>query len=258
MIKFKDLALLGGVFLMSSLFEVAVAEGRVVSLTLVYGYSHFADTRQTASTKKTYTYWPGVTRIELPDCTYFIDYRQMKLYRYDNDEQKCVMYTLDFVELYESTRDVEQSANQLVMREKARQLGSATVKPAKTSENVFNGYPVHDVRLVWGGAAMMKRTAVTPFVTQFGMKFLPEIRNYRVTSEIDGLDDLFYLAASYESIYTANPLLRRIDLLGVVKQLQGVPVMIANGGYKEILQDMSRSGEKDSVFVLPVSCKTAQ
>jgi hypothetical protein len=191
----------------------------------------------------------GMTSVEREGHTDFIDYTHLVLYRYSPTSEECRSYKLRAPGLQAGDMTIEDQ----VLYAKAQEIGYVEVLKVATHETLIRRYPVQAKKIIWGGKAAARRTAAEPALIMYGQLFAPAVEDYSVTTVIDRIDDLFRLAASHEAIYRANPLLRRLDPLGLLGGLQGIPVRIEAEDYVEELNDI-RYGVSGEI-VLPDGCR---
>jgi hypothetical protein len=225
-------------------------EGTVV--TLLYDHKILDPGVVSTARFAKYNFSRGMTSVEREGRTDFIDYTNLVFYRYFQTSEECRSYRLLPSEIAVSDLSIEEQA----LYAKAQKIGSVEVVNVETKENRIRRYPVQDKKVIWGGHAAAQRTATEPSIVMYGQFFTPTVEDYAVTTVIDRIDDLFRLAASHEAIYKSNPLLRRLDPLGLLGGLQGIPVRTRGKDFVEELSDIKYDGAGE--ILLPENCRLTQ
>ncbi len=227
-----------------------MADESEAAVTLLYDHYSTQDAGVVPGARfAAYTYTKNMTRVERGGRTDFIDYTNLVLYRYFQTSDECRIYRLLASDFVVSDLGIEDQA----MHAKMLDIGSVEVVKVATQEKRVREYPVQDKKVIWGGQAAVHRTVTEPAIVMYGQLFSPMVNDYSVTTVIDRIDDLFRLAASHEAVYRVNPLLRRLDPLGLLGGLQGIPVKIRTEEFVEEFRDIRYAGGSAEI-VLPASC----
>ena len=174
----------------------------------------------------TYYLTPSRTMVSRAGDLLVIDYQALQLCRYAYHTGVCNHYLLEG-DSQPATTDAA------VRRRMAALLGSLTIL---ATEN--DGAGDKRVTALWGGATGRFRTAAPMAAEAFGGRFVPERATYTVAplKEFPGFGPLF---TSREKVFTDNPLLRRLDILGLWGALPGMVVCIESedGGRLELVRN---------------------
>ena len=209
-------------------------------LTLVYERSDGS-----ASTSQVeVTIQAAMTRLDDRDRTIFIDYGHRRLYRQEKGSRDCVVYPL------RSSQD--ETGN--ILSDKIKEMAKVAVRQDPTGARTIDGYPAKLARVLWGPGLERARTAVSPEVQQYGLSFTPLWGELWYTASLPGTDQLFRLASQYAPLYAANPLLRRLDPLGLLAELGGVVIVARYGPRHDRLREVRHGDVEAQRMVPPLSC----
>lgn len=198
-----------------------------------------------------YAFQQGLTLLQGNYATLYIDYAHLNLYRYEKDSDRCVRFPLHDP----AAPPADQVKGSEILTRKIFEIGKVKVnREARKRENI-QGYSCQQNIVVFGPDIQRLRTMVTPTVEQYGQSFQPVIAKVWATASLEGMDDLVYLAHTYEPVFQANPLLRQLDPLGLLLKLQGVPIRSRHSRGQETLKE-ARWGQEGEVIVLPSACQS--
>lgn len=216
-------------------------EENVMPLTLAYKRT---DSSNRAS-QLMVTIQAGMTRLDDNERTIFIDYGHRRLYRLEKGSTTCIAYPLPNFQHHEHS----------IIREKMiEELAKIQVQQEGAVEQTILGYPAKQAKILWGPGIERRRTAAPQAVEQYGLRFTSLWGKVWYTSDLPGSKELFRLANEYAPIFQQNPLLRRLDPLGLLAELGGVAIMQQYALHQDILKEVRRGSSETQRMELPVSC----
>jgi hypothetical protein len=186
--------------------------------------------------------------------TVYIDYEKLRLYRYSRKNNSCESFPLN-----DPAKTPGQPAGG---EEQARQdmikiLGSFRVITSGERQKI-QGYACRKKHILFAADLSSSQVAVSPEISRFGQNFTESTVSYWVTTEVQELDTLLYHAGTRHEIFQANPLLRQVDVTGLLEPLQGLPVMIEKKTRQDAIQltlmNISRKSSKDRIPAVPEEC----
>jgi len=166
--------------------------------------SSHADTLQiTVTARKTEI----VSRTEI----LFIDYGKMNLSRLDRFSRQCAVF------------DITATESNNIARETIALLSEIEV--TKRDESQQRKGLCCDKKTVLSGAGMFRFKSMVPKVlVRYGQSFSEAVAEYWVSREIENWKVLQMFVRQREAVFAAQPLLKRIDPLGLVDAIDGFPV----------------------------------
>ena len=163
---------------------------------------------------------PGFTRIDLPEMILFLDYKNGGFYRYDTVNDSCFYYPLGGP----AAKDNEDPAANIT-RERGKLFSEIEELSYDRKDDLL---PVR--RLMFGPLVMGLKTVKTPIFEKFGMDFKPGIADFQLDQNHEKLGELSEIAAYNEGYYKTLPLLRQVDVVGLIQTLGGIPVQMERKG----------------------------
>lgn len=203
-----------------------IASTAMARMDKVVSWSYVADTQsETGSPSREglvqCTITEQLTEVVSTGQVLFIDYVNQSLYRVNPNQQQCVRYTF----------------SNTVQQEKKGRTGL----DAAVSSQLHNSLAVFSVRgsTLWqqiGGIRCNKKTAIAGIhllkqktvsprvVDYYGESITETVGEYWVSDQLTGWDQIQAAASARERAFANNPLLRRIDPLGLFAVLGGLPL----------------------------------
>lgn len=161
-----------------------------------------------------------VSAIEDKQEVIYIDYANHVLYRYQKEDGACLKFPL------RSSYAQAPTAKELISREITQSLASSMKLLTSADRKKINGQGC-TLKNIQFGADLAKSKMVAPLiVNEFNQKFSESMVGYCVSDTIDRLNALKKIARDRSKIYQNNPLLRQLDIVGLVEILNGFPVQI--------------------------------
>ncbi|MBM3163020.1 MAG: hypothetical protein FJZ79_06835 [Chlorobi bacterium] len=155
------------------------------------------------------------TRIETRSEVIGIDYSRLTLCRYRKHDGTTQEFPLHPpASAHEKVRKypVSESDYRLSVTDRRQTIGN---------------YESRLKQILFGADFAKLQTARAPVIRAFGQDFTESVVQYWVSEDVPGLDRLMRIAEKHEALYRSNPLLRRIDLVGLIGILHGFPVGIS-------------------------------
>ncbi len=172
---------------------------------------------QAEGQKVFFTLEPGFTRIEYGDETLFLDYQNSRLFRFDIKTDNCTLFAL-------SKPTDKASDTDLDALERRSRLFAEVEFIGEIGKTEVNGSLCFVKRLLFGPHVIRLLTVRTPVLGRYGQTFSPGFVDFLVHPDHDIFPQLKKIAEYNELFYRSNPLLRQMDLLGLLGQLGGVPL----------------------------------
>lgn len=154
----------------------------------------------------------GLTAVLQQEMSIFIDYKNGVLYNQNGETGKCEQFLLmhDAIEI-DLAEDLEQKA--LLDRSKLF-----------AEIDVLDSYYEGSKTLLFGSTVNRMRRVASPVLRSYGVYFFPGRCDCKIRF-FDGLDpQLLNIAREHEKYFSLNPLLRQIDVLGLIPYVGGVVV----------------------------------
>jgi len=245
-------------FLTTMIISSCLASTTAGSEGTSWAYSKESSTLQDSGTGReiiTYAVSSQIFSITKGNETVFIDYEQLRLYRYRKSENSCKSFPLN-----NPAQTVQESTGreEIALQRMSKLLGSFKVIATDERRKIKN-YKCLKKHILFASDLSFSQMVISPVIKQFGQDFTESMVTYWVTRDIDGFETLLKIARRHKEIYKANPLLRQIDIVGLVEVLEGVPVKIKKKIQKDTeeytLLSVERTSEKDEVFNLPKICR---
>ncbi|WP_163335954.1 hypothetical protein [Desulfopila sp. IMCC35008] len=188
------------------------------------------------------------TVVQSPDSLLIIDYEQLKLVEYHASTGRCDTYPL----VDERTNAKAFSPEERFRQEMVLKLGTAEVV---TKNGFMDTEGFREVVIFWGRLVNLHRTVVPPSVRIYGRCFTAGRDHYWIDDKYEDLDVLLDYGKRRDSVLGLNPLLRRLDISGLVLLLNGVPVQKKDEqGVVEKFETI-KTGSVDSCPRLPAACR---
>lgn len=185
----------------------------------------------------------------------FIDYEQLRLYRFRKSNNSCKSFPLN-----NPAQAVQKptSREEIDLQKVSNLLGSFKVIDNDERWEITN-YNCQKKYIHFAYELSFSQMVKSPVIRQFGQDFTESMVTYWVTKDIDGFDTLLEIASRSKEICKANPFLRQIDMVRLVEVLEGVPIKIKKKIQKDTeeytLLSVERMSEKDELFILPKICQ---
>lgn len=158
-----------------------------------------------------FTVEQGLTRIEYGVETLFLDYSSISLFRIDTRTNECVLFPFS----QQSGAQTDSDSDTLLWEKRGHLFGKVELGGEKGTTR----------RLLFGPDMMRLRTVISPELSRYGQSFFPGIADFIIQYDHHLFPQLEKIAEFNEPYYESFPLLRQIDLLGLLRYLDGVPLL---------------------------------
>lgn len=226
----------------------------VVKLTYAKESKTLQD-NETEKEKITYAVSSQITAFSEASETVFIDYGQLRLYRHNKLNNSCRPFSLKNPT---TTNNTTAEKEEIALQRLSNLLGHFKVI-ATNERKKIKTYNCQRKQIHFAYELSFSQMVVAPTINQFGQNFTESLVTYWVAEEFDSYDFLMKIARKHKGIYNATPLLRQVDMLGLLEALEGVPVKISKKVDKAIreytLFSVEKTSEKDVLFTLPEVCR---
>lgn len=204
-------------FLLSlSTYDQAQSQGLTWEFSRATRDIHGNETKRNIS----YSVNPEITRIEDAKEIIYIDYAKYALYTYNKLDGACLKFPLKSNNITEPV-DTKEGIN----KRNISSIGS--LKVFTTTEHKEIGHYNCSLRHVLFGADLAMFQMVSPLVVhEFNQKFTESMVGYYVSKDVVGLKTLLHTAQKRSVVFKNNPLLRQVDIIGLLEILEGFPVQI--------------------------------
>lgn len=192
-----------------------------------------------------YVFQSGMTVVSSREASRYLDYHGKKLFQYDTASGQCRVFPL------ETAAQSGDSHQHPVPAGVARQLGELTLDKKEVFQTI-GGYTCQQHSVGWGDILLKSRRMIRPEVEQYGMQFAPLRETVWISGSFPEISRLAELADANEPLYQANPLLRRLDPLGIFRRAGGFPVARTAENLQYSLIKIERL---NSLVSLPESCE---
>ena len=201
----------------------------------------------------TYLISPQVTKIRYSNEIIYINYHKHILYRYNKADKVCLKFPLISNNKNKPT-DTEEAL-------KKRNISAiSSLKVFSTTERKEIAQYDCSLKHVMYGADLAMFQMVAPLVAhEFGQSFTESMVGYYVSDEVFGLHTLYKIAQKRSDVFNNNPLLRQIDIVGLLEILNGFPVQI-NQKLRDTdsvttLLGNPEPNKDNTLFILPAECR---
>ncbi len=180
--------------------------------------------------------------------TVFIDYESMQLYRLSSTTKACKVFAIDVQEVASRDQMIAARVRVLMAEISARNNG----EKRKIKNQDCTGMDV-----LLGAGLLRMRTAAPITLDYMGQSFVEITGKYWVNSSIASWQTLQKMISYRQAAFSINPLLKRIDPLGLMGTLGGFPVegveQSKGRRIENILVNLPLSDS--SALVLPFECQ---
>ncbi len=181
----------------------------------------------------TYTVNSSISKIEDANETIFIDYANYTFYRYNRLTKSCITFPLTSEKTNGSPDTPEYLKNRSISL-------AGSLRILNTTEHTTIGtYNCSLKRIMFGADLAKIQMLASPVISEFNQTFTESMSSYSVSNEVAGFTPLLNIARKHKNVLKNNPLLRQIDIVGLLEILGGFPVQISR-----------QSGSKQSVTTL--------
>jgi hypothetical protein len=178
----------------------------------------------------------------------YIDYETMLLYRLDKRSSTCRVFPLDVQESVDRDAIVFANVREL--------MGEIVVKSNGKSQRI-NGVDCSGKTALLGAGVLRMKTLAPVKVEYLGQFFVETTGEYWLGPS---LGELFEERIKYrQTAFTINPLLKRIDPLGLIGLLGGIPIQGEERSKGWNLKSVLVSGPDSlpSTLTIPEECRAA-
>ena len=201
----------------------------------------------------TYFVSPEVTKINHSDEIIYIDYRIHILYRYNKADEVCLKFPL-------ISNNINQPANTKELLKKRNISLISNLKVVSTTDHKeIAQYNCSLKHVMYGADLAMFQMVAPPVVHEFGQRFTESMVGYYVSDKVIGLHTLYNIAQKRSDIFKNNPLLRQIDIVGLLELLNGFPVQMIqkhrDTDSVTTLLGNPKPNKDNKLFFLPAECR---
>jgi len=194
-----------------------------------------------------------ITRIENSKEIIFIDYSKYVLYRYGKSNRSCQIFILNSGKVKEPA-----DTKEILKKRSLSLISSLKVFTADEQKEVAN-YDCSLKHVMFGADLAMLQMVTPPVVHEFGQRFTESMVGYYVSNDVAGLDTLFNIAQKRNNVFKNNPLLRQIDIVGLLEIVDGFPVQITHKSRDSVsvatLLKNPSSTNNMKLFLFPNECR---
>jgi len=178
----------------------------------------------------------------------FIDYKDMRLYRLDPKTSVCRSFSLDVS---------EPAGRDAIIASNIRELMAETVVRDNGKQQRINGVDCSGTDVLLGAGLLRMKTVAPVKVEYLGQSFVEATGEYWVSSSIATWQVFEEIIARRQAAFAINPLLKRIDPLGLIGSLGGFPFQGVEKSKGKRVDSTLLSGpvSNSSVLVLPSACQ---
>lgn len=183
---------------------------------LQWSFTHSADNVKAPKTVVEYSVTNEASIIKSTEEIIHIDYTNHILYRYSKKDDQCTQFALS-LKPHPSESSKEEQINMLV----------SSYRLFQGAENkVIDTYKCSRKSILFGADLALSQMVSSPRVKKFNQYFTESMVGYFVSDKINGYNVLLKIAKNREKVYQNNPLLRQIDIIGLLDILDGFPIQI--------------------------------
>ena len=208
-------------FLLSlSAIDQAQSQGLTWEFTKVTRDIHGNETKKIIA----YAVNSEITKIEYLNEIIYIDYAKYAFYKYNKLEGTCLQFPLNSKNITEpiDTKDINKKRNISL-------IGSLKVFTTTEHKKIFH-YNCSLKNVLFGADLAMSQMVSPLVVHEFNQKFTESMVGYYVSKDVVGLNTLLHIAQKRSEVFKNNPLLRQVDIIGLLEILKGFPVQIIQKG----------------------------
>jgi len=166
----------------------------------------------------TYSVNSTISKIEYQNEIIYIDYGKGTLFRYNKLKQSCVEFPLSSYKTNESPKPLEDPRKRSILL-----IGSLKVLTTKEHKKVSD-YNCSLKHIMFGADLGMYQMIAPLVVHELGHNFTESMISYSVSNEVTDFSNLLAIAQKRNDVFKNNPLLRQIDIVGLLEILGGFPV----------------------------------
>lgn len=188
------------------------------------------------------------TSIETDTEVVFIDYRSMHLYRLDHKSQWCEAFSFD--------GGAESTPDTIFAGQTRKLMAEIAVKDTEEHQQINGRLCLKKNVLL--GAGMLRLKTVAPITIEwFGQSFHEATGEYWVNSSITSWPLLQEKIEHRQKAFSIAPLLKRIDPLGIMASLKGIPFQSSEKSRGQVVDSVLTSGPVSdaSSLMLPAECR---
>jgi len=177
----------------------------------------------------------------------FIDYDTMRLYRLDKKSSTCIVFSLT---------DHEPAGNDMIVAANVRQMMGEIVVKENGKKQRVNGVDCSGKDVLFGASLLRMKTMAAIKVKHMGQSFVEATGKYWLSLS---LNELFEKKINHrQTAFTTNPLLKRIDPLGLIGPLGGIPIQGEERSKGRLRKSVLVSGPVSipSTLTIPKECRS--
>lgn len=229
--------------------------GQAQSQELTWQFARVTRGIHSGEQSDTITYFVNsdISKIEYTNEIIYIDYAKYTLHRYNKLDKFCIGFPL------RSNKTNELSDTPGKLKRNSISLVSSLKLFTTTEHKKISSYNC-SLKQILFGADLAKFQMVAPLVVkEFNQQFTESMVSYSVSDEVPGFRILLNIAHKRNHVFKNNPLLRQIDIVGLLEILNGFPVQITRKfrGTQSVitLKDKPTQSDSKESFLLPDECR---
>ena len=181
-----------------------------------------------------------------------VDYETGTLTRCNNLEKACDVF---YLKNQDQGNPVAPDQNLQVKEKMIDVLGSIHVEPENETK-IINNISCRKINVLFGSQMTRFRMMAPVVIDKYGRQFTEYSATYWVSKKIVGYEKLIKIGEKRSLYFKANPLVRQIDITGLLQILDGFPVFIDQPlkdgrKMKSTLKFIKMKKMKKSVFTMP-------
>ncbi len=174
----------------------------------------------------------------------FIDYSKMSLFRLNRSSAQCTVF------------DLKETESESVAKMTISLLSEFSVKENGESQKL-RGLRCYKKTVLSGAGMFRFRTMVPKVLTRYGQSFSEAVAEYWVSRDVESWQKIQENALQRQTAFAAQPLLKRIDPLGLIEAVGGFPVQGWQKSGGMVLEATLVSGPETGAYTLqtPQECQ---
>ncbi len=174
----------------------------------------------------------------------FIDYGEMTLFRLNRSSAQCTVF------------DLKETESGSVAKKTVSLLSEFSVKESGESQEL-RGLRCYKKTVLSGAGMFRFRTMAPKVLTRYGQSFSEAVAEYWVSQDVENWQEIRENTQQRRAAFTAQPLLKRIDPLGLIEAVDGFPVQGWQKSDGMVLESTLVSGPETGDFTLqaPRECQ---
>lgn len=161
----------------------------------------------------------GMTAVTSDKRSIFVDYRDSVIVILLHSDKSCQRYS--YASHLSAPKTMDDGKGFIAQR-------SILFEQIDVLHGATRADGLRQVTVIFGSAAMRLRTVKTPQIRRYGLDFKPGRVDFLIDVHHALADQLKAVAQSNSTVYETAPLLKQVDLVGLLPVLGGVPVQMVH------------------------------